>query len=110
MRIQKMIHLSALVFFLPLGVLANEFGDMPEVKKIAQGQPKDVVALIERIATCNHWSSEEPYDKARAQEIAKAAKKASCARIDSDAQRLKKKYKTNKKVAEAIRQTKSLIL
>ena len=110
MKIQTVVSASTLAFFISMGALANEYGDMPEVKAITKGQPKDVVALIERIAECNHWGGEEPYDKARAQEIAKAAEKAGCGRIDSDADALKKKYKTSKKVAEAIEQAKNLAM
>jgi hypothetical protein len=110
MRIQKVVTASILLLFVSLGSWANEFGDLPEVKAITQGQPKDVAALIERIAACNHWSGEEPYDKARAEEIEKAEKKAKCDRIDTDTQALQKKYKGNKKVALAIEKAKNLVM
>jgi hypothetical protein len=110
MRIQAIVGLSATLLLISPGAPANEFGNMPEVKAITNGQPKDVVALIERIAECNHWGGEEPYDKARAQEIARAAEKAGCGRVDSEAEALKKKYKANKKISDAIERAKNLVM
>jgi hypothetical protein len=34
---------------------ANEFGNLPQVKQITSGQPRDVAEFIERVVGCNHW-------------------------------------------------------
>ena len=108
MKLQKFMYLLALLLLTLPWSSANEFDNMPEVKAITKGQPKEVTTLIGRIAECNHWGSEEPYDKARAEEIGKAIKKAKCDRLDSDELAIKKKHKGNNKVSEAIDQAKTL--
>jgi hypothetical protein len=102
------LSLLALVF--STAVFANEFSSLPQVKEITRGQPKDVVALIERIAECNHWSDEEPYDKERAEWIRKALERARCGGLDSDEQALERKRKGNKKALEAIENAKRLVM
>jgi hypothetical protein len=102
--------LCFLALVVSVAALANEFGNPPPVKEITSGQPKDVVALIERIAQCNHWSDEEPYDKERAEWIKKAVERARCGSLGSDEQALERKYKGNKKVLEAIAKAKELVL
>ncbi len=91
---------------------ANEFGNLPQVKEVASGQPKDVVALVERIAECNHWSGEEgdPYDRERAEQIRQAVEKARCDSLDSDEQALERKYKANKTILDAMEKAKQLVL
>jgi len=102
--------LSFFVFTVSAGAFANDFGNLPQVKEITRGQPKDVVAFIERIAECNHWSGEEPFDKARAEQIRKAVAKARCGSLDSDEQAIERKYRGNKKVLNAIGSAKKLEL
>jgi hypothetical protein len=82
---------------------------MPQVKEITNGQPEDVVAFIERMVERNHWGGEEPYDKERAEQIRKAVEKARCDSLDSEEQALKRKYKGNKKVLDAIGKAKELV-
>ncbi|MCM2279655.1 MAG: hypothetical protein NDJ89_16395 [Oligoflexia bacterium] len=110
MKRQRDIFAAASVFSLSLGAFANDFGNAPEVKAITQGQPRDVAALVERIVECSHWGGEDPYDKARAEAIAKAASSAGCDRIEPDTQVLRKKYKGNKAVADAIARAENLAL
>ena len=86
--------------------LANEFGKLPEVRHITDGQPRDVTAFIERTVECNHWGGEEPNDKERAAQIRTAVERAQCDRLNSDEQALKHKYRGKKKVFEAIEKAK----
>jgi hypothetical protein len=58
-----------LVFVASTAASANEFGNLPQVKEIANGQPEEVTAFIERVVECNHSDGEEPYDKERAEQI-----------------------------------------
>lgn len=102
--------ITLFITFASLESFASEIGDLPEVKEITKGQPKDVVSLIERIVECSHWGGEQPFDKVRADEIRKAVEEAGCSRINSDEQTLNQKYKPNKKVPEAIRRAKLLTL
>jgi hypothetical protein len=99
-----------LVFVASTVASANEFGSLPEVKEITNGQPADVAAFIERVVECNHWGGEEPYDKERAEQIRKAVEKARCDTLDSDEQALEQTYKGTKKVLEAIAKAKRLVM
>lgn len=102
--------LSFLVLAVSVGAFANEFGNLPQVNEITRGQPKDVVVLIERIAECNHWSNEEPYDKERAEQIREGVTKARCGSLDSDERAIERKYKGKKKVLDGIGRAKKLEL
>ncbi len=66
----------------------------------AQGQPKDVEALVKRIASCNHFAGEEGYDAQRRREIAAAMKASRCATVVADEAKLLKKYERNKKLID----------
>jgi hypothetical protein len=80
MRYLPIECLSFLALAVSAPAVANEFGDLPQVREITSGQPRDVVAFIERRAECNHWSGEEgdTYDKARAEQISQAVTRARC--------------------------------
>lgn len=60
--------------------------------KFASPDPKDVSDWLKRHEECQHWAGEEPYDKARAEEIAKAVQKIRCDRLEEEAEVLIKKY------------------
>ena len=102
--------LSLLAFVASTAASANEFGNLPQVKEIANGQPEDVAALIERIVECNHWGGEEPYDNERAEQIRNAVEKARCDSLDSDERGLQQTYKGNSKVFEATGKAKELVM
>ncbi len=104
--------MSFLALAVSAAAVANEFGDLPQVKEITSGQPGDVVAFIERRAECNHWAGEEggSYEKERAEQISQAVEKARCGSLDSDQQALERKYKDNKGVLDAIGKANALAL
>jgi hypothetical protein len=97
-----MLRLSLLTFALSATAFANEISNLPQVKKIANGQPADVVEFIERTVECNHWAGEDPYDKERAEQIRKAIKNARCDGLAAEEQALKLKYKKDKNILDAI--------
>ena len=101
---------SLLALVVSTAASANEFGNLPQVKKITNGQPEDVVALIERIVECNHWGGEEPYDKERTEWIKKAVERARCGSLNSEEQTMERKYIGNKKVLEAIKKATKLMM
>jgi hypothetical protein len=109
MKALRILFSSFLALVVLVAAFANEFGNMPQVKEITNGQPEDVVAFIERMVERNHWGGEEPYDKERAEQIRKAVEKARCDSLDSEEQALKRKYKGNKKVLDAIGKAKELV-
>ena len=109
MKTPRIVFSSFLALVVLVAAFANEFGNMPQVKEITNGQPEDVVAFIERMVECNHWGDEEPYDKERAKQIRKAVEKARCDSLDSEEQALEWKYKGNKKVLDAIGKAKELV-
>ena len=59
------------------------------------GQPSPVRAFVKRRLECNHWGGEEPYSKARARQIARAAQRAGCDNLERDEARLRKRYPAN---------------
>ena len=59
------------------------------------GWPAPVRAFVKRRLECNHWGGEEPYSKARARQIAQAAQRAGCDRLDRDEARLRQRYRAN---------------
>jgi hypothetical protein len=99
-----------LVFVASTAASANEFGNLPQVKEIATGQPEEVTAFIERVVECNHSDGEEPYDKERAEQIRGAVEKARCDSLNIEEQALERAYKGNKKVLEAIGKAKRLLM
>jgi hypothetical protein len=92
------------------GFCNAEIDNLAEVKAITAGMPADVQSFISRTVKCNHWGDEEPYDKVRAEFIKKAVEKAGCSKIEKDEQALRTKYKTNKKVIEAIVKAKNIAI
>jgi|SRR5229473_4600445 hypothetical protein len=81
---------------------ASDFDNLPEIKALQKGMPKDVQSFILRTAECTHWGGEEPYDKERANFIRRAVERAGCSRLDADEKRLRDKYKKNPEVSAAI--------
>ena len=85
-----------LLLLLPACSWADEYADA------VKGQPTDVARQIERIIDCNHWAGEEPYDKARQQEILQAIAKLRCEQLPQDEKKLKKRYGAQSPEAKAI--------
>lgn len=75
------------------------FGSLAHAKPL----PQDVKDLIAKMEECNHWAGEEPYDKARADEIAKKMTELKCDTLDSEKAAAKEKYKGNRQVISAIK-------
>jgi hypothetical protein len=88
---------------------ANGFDDLPEVKSLQQGMPKEVAAFIPRVVECNHFGGEEAYDKERTEFLMKAVEEAGCSEIHETEARLRKKYKSNQKVLKVIQKAQDLI-
>ena len=64
--------------------------------------PADAAAYVERRIACDHWAGEEPYDAARARQIAAAAKRLRCNNIDADETRLRRRYARDPDVLKAL--------
>ncbi len=56
-----------------------------------EGLPRDVRAFVARHEACEHFLGEEPYDAARARELARNVKSL-CTGSDAKLARLKRKY------------------
>jgi hypothetical protein len=54
--------------------------------------PREIGVFLERRAECEHWGGEEPYDKARLDEINRAVRALRCSRIEADEKALRRKY------------------
>jgi len=55
--------------------------------------PADAAAYVRMASDCAHWGGEEPYDEARAREIARKSKQ-DCSKASQAKQRMEKKYPT----------------
>lgn len=77
-------------------------------KAYVKGLPSDVTELLQRTDKCNHWGGEEPYDKERANEIAAAMKEARCDFLEEDTKSLIKKYNSEPKIVDKIKNFSSL--
>ncbi len=71
---------------------------------LKKGQPREVVALIDRLVGCNHWGGEEPYDTDRKEEIAKALKELRCDAVEKDEAIALKRYAKKLSVLDALKQ------
>ena len=92
--------LNALCLLVCSSVACADGDPLSELKR---GQPKDVVAMVDRIAMCNHFSGEEPYDAARSKEIAAAMKRYGCDRLDKDEAMLRERYRQSEGVQTVLR-------
>ncbi|MBV9548943.1 MAG: hypothetical protein JO256_04645 [Alphaproteobacteria bacterium] len=59
----------------------------------AAWMPSDISAYVTRRKGCNHWSGEEPYDKARAAQISRAVTKLNCRVLDAEEKTLLHRYR-----------------
>lgn len=80
-----------------------------QMAALKKGQPKPVASLIARMADCQHWSGEEPYDAARAKEMAAAMHQLRCDRLDADEARLRKQFAHDPKVRKALDDTRRML-
>jgi hypothetical protein len=97
------------LLFLALGLLTPAFADDYEnLDKLVATLPKDAAAVVNRRLECIHWAGEEPYDKARAREIARATIRAKCDSLDRDEAALLKRYTNDSKVVKAVHDAKAL--
>jgi hypothetical protein len=104
-----MKHTIAALLFTAFGLLTPAFADEYEdLDKLIASLPKDAAAVLNRHLECFHFAGEEPYDKARAREIARATIKAKCESVDQDEAALLKRYANDPKVAKAIHNAKAL--
>jgi hypothetical protein len=92
-----------------LGLLTPAFADdYQDLDKLVATLPKDAAAVVNRHLECIHWAGEEPYDKARAREMARATKRLKCDSLDRDEAALLKRYANDPKVVKAVHDVKAL--
>jgi hypothetical protein len=73
--------------------LAYPMFDAPTNRRLAKAPPA-IGVFVERRAECAHWAGEEPYDKARAREIARAETKLRCDTVYADEAALRRRRRT----------------
>ncbi len=73
-----------------------------KVNAYVKGLPKDVVALLRRMESCQHYGGEEPYDQARRKQIEVAVQKLRCDRLDADKEKALKKHAKKPVIIEKI--------
>ncbi len=115
MKIRSQVHLAISILFLgSLQIQAQQTvkkydraihtGQLREMR-LKELLPADAVEYVNAADLCNHWGGEEPYDKARAREIAINSK-----RDCSKAERLKKRIETKYPEGSKVRAQVNIIL
>ena len=66
--------------------------------------PADVSSYLDRQEQCSHWRGEEPYDRARSNEIVAAITRLRCDKLELEAQRLSERYVRKPAVIKALDQ------
>ena len=98
---------ATLLLFVCCPMVSNVYAGYDEdVAAMNKGMPKSVQLFNKRQIDCNHWSGEEPYDKARLKEINSAITELKCNALNEDKNKLLKKYKTRPDVFDAINKAK----
>jgi len=92
--------------FIPSGLLALLLTSVVA----AAWTPPDIAAYVERRKGCNHFGGEEPYDKARREEINRAVAKLSCNALDGDEKALLRRYRHAPAQLQQIRAAKDTLL
>jgi hypothetical protein len=96
----KPVVLLGVVLALLKPASADQFED--DLGKLTAGLPQDAVAVVTRRVMCNHWTGEEPYDKARAREIARAVKQNKCNFLEGDEAAVRQRYPKDPEVIKAL--------
>ncbi len=73
-----------------------------------ENAPRKVAKFIERRAGCNHFLGEEPYDRERAAELARAIRELRCGRIERDERRLARGYRGRPDILRLLKETEDL--
>ena len=84
----------------PLGDLSG----YPEIAKYGP-LPQDVRVLIDRRMQCDHWTGEEPYDRARRRQIDTAIRQLRCDTVEREEKRLERRYSNVPAVLKALTET-----
>ncbi|KQQ46350.1 hypothetical protein ASF61_18285 [Duganella sp. Leaf126] len=85
---------------------AHAIASDDRLASLKAGQRGDIKKLIDRLAGCTHWSSEEPYDAQRKVEISSAMKDLRCDRLEKDEAAAQKRYAKRPKVLKVLQRAK----
>jgi hypothetical protein len=100
---------SVALLVVALGLLTPACAeDYEDLDKLVATLPKDAAAVVKRRLECDHWAGEEPYDNARAREIARAIRRNKCSSLATDEAATLKRYPNNPKVVKAVNDAKAL--
>jgi hypothetical protein len=97
------IRIAALALLTP--AFADDYQDLD---KLVATLPKDAGAVVKRRLERDHWAGEQPYDKARAREIAGAIRRNKCSSLERDEAATLKRYANDPKVVKAVNDAKAL--
>lgn len=79
-----------------------------DLRTRVEKSPQNVATFVERRAGCNHFSGEEPYDRERADEIAKALRQLRCKSLAQDERTLRRTYRKQPAVISLLKDTREL--
>ena len=79
---------------------SNDQGDLAALRGIRL--PHEVREFIERRMGCNHWTTEAPYDRERALQIAAAVRELKCRSIAREERVLRGRYAHSPEVLHAL--------
>ncbi|MET0251417.1 MAG: hypothetical protein ABW203_04485 [Novosphingobium sp.] len=90
-------------------LLASEGSSGGALRARVGHAPRAVAAFIERRASCNHFTGEEPYDKERAAYLNRVIRELRCERIDRDERRLRSAYRRRPAILRLLDDTADLL-
>ena len=102
-------HVTAAGWLLVFGVYswpAAAWDYDAEFAALTRDLPPEVAEFIDRRVGCNYWMSEPPGDDERQDQIAGHLMQLRCDSLSKDERSLKRHYRTNKKVIQALETSK----
>jgi hypothetical protein len=76
-----------------------------DVRTPVERTPRIVAAFIERRAYCNHFTGEEPYDRARATELTRTLRELRCNRVDRDERNVRRAFRNRPDILRLLDET-----
>ena len=83
-------------------LLSSGYAEDDSATSSAPPLPEEVTAFVSKRDDCDHWRGEDPYDADRAKQIADAENKT-CKGSDAALANLRKKYKNDPNVIDALK-------
>lgn len=97
--------MNTVLLFVALSLSGAIAPSEDDLRTRVEHAPRKVEAFIIRRAGCNHFAGEEPYDRERATELAKALRDLRCDRIERDERKLRETYRRDRAILTLLDET-----